>query len=549
MPFGPPPKITRDDLIEVLRRNLEPHWIEGLLDDPSSLSLFEGAISVLLRIQDAVDENFSIGSFILTAPGRTPATSTVRLNRPSGAEVTVETDRRFLDDRGAIWRPSAAFTIPLSGGSQTVDVPIETERTGYFLNSFEPLTYRILDALPDPTLIVLAGADPATGGKTPFLDQHGKERRVFRAAGETDAQYQNRIVFLEDQVSPKAIAETVLQVLDEFPASQFIADLIFRHGLRTVREPFQDTAQPAQLNLIGADIAFLDDVQPIPVASPIPDPGGTFADDLNGHHVRDRDDACAWFDVLLPTIPNPADDQLFFDDGLPGPAGSRGFFDDPEFGYADLPAADTALAPVAALADELDRRRGGCVRFRILVGEEISSLRHPPLGTLAQVGTYTDADGNVADVDLTDAVRQFDGDDDFALTTTGEATGDALDAGDLLYTLAAIPAPISISHVMLRARARQKDVSIGTDPILQFLVKPTTAGVPERVGPTFAIDNETYRQFEILLEKNPINGLDWTLADIAGAVDVGIANVAGAAVATEELRVSELTLEIVANFG
>ena len=462
--------------------------------------------------------------------------------------MTIETDRRFLDDRGAVWRPSATFTIPLSGGSQTVDVPIETERTGYFLNSFEPLTYRILDSLPDPTLIVLAGADPATGGKTPFLDQHGKERRVFRAAGETDAQYQNRIVFLEDQVSPKAIAETVLQVLDEFPASQFIADLIFRHGLRTVREPFQDTAQPAQLNLIGAEVAFLDDVQPIPVASSIPDPGGIFADDLNGHHVRDREDACAWFDVLLPTIPNPADDQLFFDDGLPGPAGSRGFYDDPEFGYPDLPASDTALAPVVALADELARRRGGCVQFRILVGEEISSLRHPPLGTLTQAGTYTDPDGNAADVDLTDAVRQFDGDDDFALTTTGEAPGSPLDAGDLLYTLAAIPAPVSISHVMLRARVKQRDISINTDPILQFVLKPTTAGAPERVGPAFAIANETYQQFEILLEENPITAAPWTLADIAGTVDLGVANVAVAG-PTEELRVSELTLEIVANFG
>jgi len=230
--FGPPPPITKDELIDVLRRNFEGHWIGGLISDPTSFSIFEGLIAQILRIQDVIDENVNIGGFILTAPGRAPATSTVRLFRAGGgAEVVLTTELRFLDNRGQIWRPTIDFTIPFSGVDQTVDVPIRTDRSGYFLNTFEPLTYSILDVLPDPSLIVLVGSDPAVGGKTPFLDQHGKERREFRAPIETDTLYRQRIRFIEDQVSPRAIVQTLIEVLDAYPSTKPIVDLIVIHGI------------------------------------------------------------------------------------------------------------------------------------------------------------------------------------------------------------------------------------------------------------------------------------------------------------------------------
>lgn len=531
--FGPPPLITRDDLIDVLDRNFEPHWFEGLAADPSSLSLFEGTVAVLLRIQDAIDENFSIGSYILTAPGRAKATSTVRLQRPSGAEVTLTVEVRFLDDRGAVWVPQADFVIPASGGSQTVDVPIETERSGYFLNSFEPLTYQAVDTLPDPNLIVILGVDPASGGKTPFLDQHGKERRVHRAPGETDAQYQNRIRFLEDQVSPKALSDTVVEVLDEFPATKFIVDLIDRDGLRAVREPFLDTAQIAQRGLIGTVTAFADDP-------------GLFADDVSGHILRDIEDVCSWFDVLLPTPVDPNEARQFYDDGS---AASGAFLDDPLLGYFDLPTGDAILTPIAALADELDRRRSACVRFRIIQGGDISVLRHPKLTTLSVAGDWVDQDGSATDANLVAALEDHDADFRYVVSSTGTGPGSPIAAGDLHFTLATLTqAPISIDRVILRARVRQRDVAAGTDPDFQFIIKPTTAGAPERVGVTATIISETYQEQLLILEENPIAAAAWTLADIAGAFAVGVANVAAVG-ATEELRVSELALEFVISYG
>lgn len=525
--FGPPAQITRDELVAVLERNFPAHWIEGLLADPSSLSIFEGMIAVLLRVQDAIDENLFKGVFILSSSGKSPATSTLRITRASGAAVAFTTNIRLVDDRGAIWRASAAVDIAASAGAQTVDIPIETDRAGYFLNSYLPLTYRAIDDLPDPAFSIDASPDPATGGKSPFIDQHGIERRVFRAPGETDAQYAARIRFLVDQVSPKAIAETVPEVLDAFLPTKPFAELITRYGLRAVREPFSDGAQLAQTGLQGARAAFFDDA---------------FFDDVNGHLIFDLIDSCAFFDVLLPTPIDPDEPRLFADDG---------FFDDPEFGFPDLPKADALNAPIAALVDELDRRRPACVRFRIIQGEDAQLIRHPPLGTLIQAGDFLDQDGNATDLGLTSALDAFDGDDGHAVSATGTGPGGGLSAGDLLFELEAIPTSLTISHVAIHARVRKEDVGAGTDPALAFLIKPSSAGAAARVlvgGYPLTIDHEDYREYLAILEENPITAAAWTLADVAGTFQVGVAN-AAAVGATEELRVSELALEIVVGYG
>jgi len=550
--FGPPLPITRDELIDVLRRNFEAHWIgdddpafpSGLLGDPSSLSIFEGAIAQILRIQESVDENLYNGAFILTAPGRSPATSTVRLSRPSGAEVVVLTTTRFQDDRGAIWRPISNFTIPASGGAQEVDVPIQTERAGYFLNSFLPLTYQALDPLPDPTLITIAGVDPAVGGKTPYLDQHGKERRVFRASLESDEQYRARIRFIEDQVSPKAIAQTVIDILDAFPLTKPIVDLIIRDGLRTVIEPFEDSAQHAQINLTGSPGGlFYDSEVPIPVPAITPYIGGAFLDDLNGGVLRSREDACAWFDIFLPNLVDPDEARRFTDD--PDPL--LGFwFDDDDFGYMDGVASEALTAPIAALADELDRRRAACVRFRIIVGEDVRLVRVPPFGSLRIFGAWSDQSGATTEPEIIDAVATFDGDETYMVTTTGAGPSAAFTASDLLFDMPTVTPPVSISHVVMRARVRKQDVGAGADPIFNFVIGPT-AVAPERVPPSVTIDTESYREIEVILEENPIAAAPWTLGDISGIVIFGCANTAG--VATEELRVSELSIEFVVNHG
>ena len=523
--FGPPPQLTEDDLIDVLRRNMEDHWIEGLLDDPSSRSVFIGMIDVLLRAQDAIDANLYEGAFILSAPGRAGAESVVRLERPSGSQVTITTNQRFADDRGAIWVPSADYVIPASGTPQSVDVPIITDRAGHWLNSFEVLTYQSLDALPDPNLIVVAGPDPAANGTSPFLEQHGKERRVFRGADETADAYRRRIRYLEDQVSPTVMAETIVEVCDSWPATKSIADLIANHGLRVMQEPFKDSAHYAQRGLYGSQTAYADDV--------------TYADDVNGHVLRDFIDALQWFDVRLPTIVDPNESRLFLDDG---------FLDDPEFGFFDMPAGEAITSPIATLVDELDRRRMGGVYFRIIFGWDLSLIRHPLLTTLTQVGDWTDQDGNTTDQDMVEAVEFMDGDGQYAVSSTGRGPAAALTVGDLLYTLPAFPTAQSISHVVMRAWVRRVDLGAGTDPDFSFMIKPSTAGAAQRIGTPLTISSSTWQEVSLLLEQNPLTAAAWTLADVASTFGIGVANSAAAG-PTEALQVSELTIEFVVSYG
>jgi hypothetical protein len=62
------------------------------------------------------------------------------------------------------------------------------------------------------------------------------------------------------------------------------------------------------------------------------------------------------------------------------------------------------------------------------------------------------------------------------------------------------------------------------------------------------VDHTDYREKSVLMSQNPITAAPWTLADIASTFTFGIANVAAVG-ATEELRVSELTLEMILDHG
>lgn len=524
--FGPPPALTEDDFLDLLLRNMEEHWIGGLLEDPSSKSPFVGMARIALRLQEAGDENFHIGSYIMTAPGRNKAISVVRLQRASGAAGTIDTSRRFRDERGAVWRPVAAFDVAASAGVQTIDVPIETERTGYALNSFEALTYTVLDDLFDTSFVVLAGPDPATEGTNPFLDLHGEARRQHRSPGEGDESYRNRIRFIEDQVTPRALVEEVIvPVLDSNLVSKPIADLIANHGLVALTEPFRDSGQDTLNGFGGFDAAFCDDA---------------FCDD-DFSLLREIVDGCAWFDLFLPTFVDPNEARRFYDDDDPT-FGS--YYDDPDFGYPDLPVGPAIEEAIAALVDELDRRRAACVRFRIVFGEDVTLARHPP--TLFQAGAWT-VEGSDAPADEIEAVEKFSGEGAYVANATGTGAGTALTAGDLLYDFAAVPAPVSIRAVRCRARVRRSDVGAGVDPLFSFMVQPTGGGVA-RIVPGEAITHDDWREKTVILEENPDTAAPWTLADIAGIFRFGVANTAAVG-ATEELRVSNLVLEFLVNYG
>ena len=165
--FAPPPPLTRDDLIALLRRNFPADFIEPKLADPTSMSLLEGGIQMLLRIQAAGDAA-SEALYTQTAPEGARAVSVLRLRRPSGGGVTIVEGTRVFDSRGDYWR-TAEVLVPASLVEQTVDVPVETLRAGHWLNTFLAPTFQLLDPLPDPGLYIIAGPDPAAGGQTDVL--------------------------------------------------------------------------------------------------------------------------------------------------------------------------------------------------------------------------------------------------------------------------------------------------------------------------------------------------------------------------------------------
>lgn len=519
--FGPPAKLTEDDLYALLRNTFSPDWINGLLDDPSSKSIFAGAVAVVLRLQDALDNLFYEDPFILTAYGATRSTTTVRLERPSGAMVTI-TDERFIDQRGAMWRPIDDFVIPFSAVPQTVDVPVESERFGDWLNYSTPLTFRIFDDLPDPDLVVVAGEDPAINGHSPSLDAIGAEYGQPRNPGESDSDYAARIRFLQDQVSPKAIADGALWMLDRYDATRAIADLIALYDMRAVLEPFVDGAQPAQRNLLFSPLpVWFDAVEG--GASPGTYTGPwlpfmSFFDDEVAW-MRSEEEARAWFDVFIPTPDGTADENA---------------------------------AAVGGFADMLDRLRSGGVGGRVVVGEPVFFARHPPPGTLAQAGTWSNKDGINTDEALVEALEKFDADDSYAKSSSGDAAADPLEAGDLLFSILAAdlpPAPDAVERIEVHARVRRR-VLTGTDPDpeMRFIVKTSSAGAAERVGSTYVIDHDDWRWYIASFSLNPNSGAALAPGDVQGGTfSFGVAN-AGLGT-TEEIDVSELYVRLILDYG
>ena len=517
--YGPPTPLDEDALFDLLRRNLASSWIEPLLADPTSRSVLSGIAAIVLRLQDAGDEAFSRCAHILTAPGAARATTTVRLYRSSGALVTLTTER-FVDERGAVWRVvGGSYAIPLSGVPQTVDVPIETERVGHWLNFSTPLTFQALDSLPDPGLAILASEDPAEEGATPALDQHGLERGVPRNPSELDEDYAHRLRFLDGAVSPADVAEGALRLYDAIASFSATADLVANEGLRTVLEPFEDAQQPRQRNLYRTPSgAFADSVEGGTVPATYSGGDGvytTFADDASGHWIRSFEEFRAWFDVFLPTPTGTADEQA---------------------------------AAIASLAAYLDRARAGGVGGRIVVGEPVFHARHAVVGSLSQAGAWTDHDGSAADADLVAALEEHDASDTFASTGTGAGSGSALAGDDLVFELPALTAPAGVSRVELFAWVRRTDLSVGVDPEFQFVFRSGAAGAAERVGSPRVVDHDEFRLYREILEQEPNAPAAWAPGDVSSAIEVGVANVAAVG-ATDRLDVSELYVVVVVDRG
>jgi hypothetical protein len=178
----------------------------------------------------------------------------------------------------------------------------------------------------------------------------------------------------------------------------------------------------------------------------------------------------------------------------------------------------------------------------LLVGEPVYFDRHPV--SLAQAGDWLDlADAN-DEAALVAAVARYDADDAAVASTVGADDGPTLADGDLLFVVPALSrAPKAVLGVELRARVRRNGIA-GTAPVFAFVVKPLGAAAPLRVG---AFDvGEAWTEVRVLLDQNPDGDVPWTPDTVPERF--GLANTAPAG-ATDELRVSELRLVVLADCG
>ena len=517
--FGPPPPLTQADLLDLLVRNMDEHWLSGPLTDPSTRGILLGWIEIVLRVQAAGDENVDVQGYILSALGSAPATSAIRMQRPFGAPGIVPTTMRVRDQRGAVWRPTAAFAYPASGGVQTISVPVTSERMGYWLNTFEPPTFVFVDLPPDLAWAMLPSLVPASGGRLPYLDLHGSERQVPRATGETDDTYRHRMLLLLLKVSPDAIVDTIKTVLGSNLITVPIVNRVIRDGLRLAYEPFFDSAMPTLEGAWHLPPLFYD-------SAVLPFRGDllrAFLDDTHGGWTRSGSDISGWFDVFLPT-----------------PAGP----------FAGV---------IAALADELDRRRAGGVPFAIYMGDpfSLSVLNHPK--ATAQIGSWL-VGGSPSPANAVDALASYDADDSYLETATSGPITPLVVAGDYVASIPALSAsPVSVSHVVLRAWIRNPNpdaIILINNPSFAFIIGPSTAGAPIRCVapdcggfPTLRVTHTDWRQYTLILERNPVTLAPWTVSDVTGGMQFGLACVSAGFASSRPLSVSELTLDLVVSYG
>ena len=86
----------------------------------------------------------------------------------------------------------------------------------------------------------------------------------------------------------------------------------------------------------------------------------------------------------------------------------------------------------------------------------------------------------------------------------------------------------------------------GANPVLRFVAQ-ATGGSAVRIGGPWTVDHEEWRRYEVVMDAVPGGVSLWGLADIAGDVFAGVANIAVGS--TDELRVSELILGYGVSYG
>jgi hypothetical protein len=359
-------QLTRDDLIDVLRRTTDPGWLDPLLADLDSAAIlyaFADQLAFLSNVGQIACDN----GLISLASGGRGGTALLTLTRATtGIGGTIPKGYQFADARGILAVNQSDYVV--DPAATTITLAVTTLRFTELVNTvLDPLftvslvnkaaldtggTNALIspagppDGLPPivaTTFTTVASSSAIEGGASDWLTAHGSERGQLRQANEDEGHYRLRIRNVPDAITPIAISQAVQGAASHAGLPPF-----------NVEEPFEDGATPA-----------------LKEANYLSSFDGTFTDtDYLADPDRELNDyrtARAYF-RLEPT------DALLNPDGL-GLFADDGFYDDPVFGFSDTGLHPKLLSSLMSVWEEANRKRAAGVQFDIYVDAPLQVVK------------------------------------------------------------------------------------------------------------------------------------------------------------------------------
>jgi len=371
---------TQETLLELLRANTDEWgWLQPLLDDPDSAAIVMATVAQMARLGTAIVHNRDALTISASSAGQR-GVAVITLTRTTALYGgVIPRGYRFLDERGVLARSQT--DVPVSAGTITVSVPVETDRRSELVNTEDEAVFQVAPDAPvvagvqnliapagttgngDDTFVV-ASSTLITGGAANWLAVHGGERGLLQQPGEQEDEFRARVRNIADLVSPEAISALVRSIAQRTGLPPFL-----------VGEPFQDLATPSKKAADG-----LYSFTAIAGTTDVPGLGGDFLDD-EVTTLSDRRVARAYFEVQAGDYVSDREAQAMFLD--------EGFADDPMMGYLDawLTLPPGVLAGLLSVYQHVSQAKAGGVNFDLF-------LQRPTV--IAEMGLTTSAGDNDA---------------------------------------------------------------------------------------------------------------------------------------------------------
>jgi len=238
-PFLPCPIVafTQQDLLDLYERLLPNHYLAPLKEIGPGYEILQAAAAAGARLSQAV-ERFACGAYILSSTGGSKSTGSIEFYRPTanaeGIPVTIlkgtivqssRGGRKYLTTEDALFGPNdlGPLTVPviafLEGYNYNEPGIVLAADGGVLEGEIDTIDTLVED--PDVGDVTFRVRHPVatSGGIDPSLDQHGKDRLIFRGVGEGDDSYRGRIRALPDNISPNAVDRALQQLLLPFGLS------------------------------------------------------------------------------------------------------------------------------------------------------------------------------------------------------------------------------------------------------------------------------------------------------------------------------------------